>query len=139
MSHNVHFLFNHTLEVFLMNSVLSLPYYLIVMTYEAEFDDVYDYFATNLTPAFIVSFVLLLILACLSEFTGNFQLNQSELHSHENFTLLKGDSFKYQRYRFDFHICVLFQGLYIGPDIRGRNIPMLVSINFLFLYFASTG
>lgn len=55
-----------------MNSVLSLPYYLIVMTYEAEFDDVYDYFATNLTPAFIVSFVLLLILACLSEFTGNF-------------------------------------------------------------------
>lgn len=49
-----------------MNSILSLPYYLIVMTYEAEFDDIYEYFGTKLTPAFAVSFVLLLILACLS-------------------------------------------------------------------------
>jgi len=62
-----------------MNSVLSLPYYLIVMTYEAEFDDVYEYFATNLTPAFIVSFVLLLILACLSEFTGNFLIKSKRV------------------------------------------------------------
>ena len=53
-----------------MNSILSLPYYLIVMTYEAEFDDVYDYFGTKVTPGFMISFVFLLILACLSEFTG---------------------------------------------------------------------
>lgn len=58
-----------------MNSILSLPYYLAVMAYEAQFDDIYDYFGTKVTPAFVVSFILLLILACLSEFTGKFYIN----------------------------------------------------------------
>ena len=65
------------LELFLMNSIISLPYYLIVMTYEAEFDDVYDYFEAGVSPVFIMSFSFLLILACLSEFTGELFINSA--------------------------------------------------------------
>lgn len=45
------------------------------MTYEAEFDDIYFYFEKGVTPMFVISFCLLLILACLSEFTGYFGYN----------------------------------------------------------------
>ena len=33
-----------------MNSILSLPYYLLVMTYESEFNDIYEYFMNKVTP-----------------------------------------------------------------------------------------
>ena len=55
-----------------MNSIISLPYYLAVMTYENEYDEIYNFFTTKVTSQFIVSFVLLLILACLSEFTASY-------------------------------------------------------------------
>jgi hypothetical protein len=49
-----------------MNSILSLPYYLTVMLYEQEQNQIKDFFINNSTPSFVLSFVFLLILASLS-------------------------------------------------------------------------
>ncbi len=46
----------------------------MMMTYEAEFDDIYNYFEKGVTSMFVMSFIFLLILACLSEFTGSFDI-----------------------------------------------------------------
>lgn len=57
----------YKIEVLVMNSILSLPYYLTLMLYEHKFKDIYGYFiGDHLSTEFIISFGLLLILACLS-------------------------------------------------------------------------
>ncbi len=60
------FLLIFNLEVLVMNSILSLPYYLTVMLYEQEQNQIKDFFINNSTPSFILSLVFLLILASLS-------------------------------------------------------------------------
>lgn len=59
------------IELLLHNCAIGLPYYIGVLTYEAEFDDIFYFFKDKFSLVFLVVILLSVVLACVSELSGN--------------------------------------------------------------------
>jgi hypothetical protein len=52
------------------NSLLSLPYYLVLIYWEQEYSGLLEYFSRPLDPLLLPSLILAVLLAFSSEYTG---------------------------------------------------------------------
>lgn len=59
-------------ELLLHNCTIGFPYYLGVLAYEAEFDDIFYYFKDKFSLVFLAVMLLSVILACISELSGRY-------------------------------------------------------------------
>lgn len=58
------------------NSVVSLPYYTILILWEKEYEGLWAYFSQPLHPLLIPSLLLAILLAFSSEYTGTYDRTQ---------------------------------------------------------------
>jgi hypothetical protein len=52
--------------------MISLPYYVFVLAYEAELPDIYEFLSERSSLMFFCSFLFSIVLACTSELTGSY-------------------------------------------------------------------
>lgn len=52
------------------NSILSMPYYIVLIFWEHEHEGVLNYFANSMHPLLLPSLALAILLAFSSEYTG---------------------------------------------------------------------
>lgn len=71
MAYNPNVLRYIKIELLLHNCAIGLPYYIGVLTYEAEFDDIFYYFKDKFSLVFLAVILLSVVLACISELSGN--------------------------------------------------------------------
>jgi hypothetical protein len=63
-------------ELLFYNCLIGLPYYVGLIAYEAEFDDIYYFFRDNSSVALIGVLLVSIILACCSELSCSCALTQ---------------------------------------------------------------